>query len=121
MKVMDNGQSTHAQNNAITTPTSKPSIVLAVFKTGNWNNISKSQVSSLSTTTEAKNIKRNAVTLEMTSATGAAIVLGLHYAVVDLILMDASFYEIDGEAGELLHELRSKHILYPKQIFGSVL
>ena len=52
---------------------------------------------------------------------GSAIMLGLHYAVVDLILVDASLEEIDCEAGQLLKKFWPQHLLYVEEVISSVL
>jgi hypothetical protein len=47
--------------------------------------------------------------------------LGLHDAVVDLILMDASLEEIDCKAGKLFKKLRAQDLLYVQEVISSVL
>ena len=52
---------------------------------------------------------------------GSAVMLGLHDAVVDLILMDASLEEIDCKAGKLFKKLRTQDLLYVQEVISSVL
>ena len=52
---------------------------------------------------------------------GSAVMLGLHDAVVDLILVDASLEEVDCKAGKLFKKLRTQDLLYVQEVISSVL
>ena len=52
---------------------------------------------------------------------GPAIMLSMHYAVIDLVLMYASLQEVYCKTRQFLGQLRSKYLVYIKKIISSVL